>query len=88
MLNMRLRALRRFAFADGRFTEDSIREYLVMLSVAETCGYQSIDVLKSSFWTVRPLAVVCEPCPVGTPWCIECRLMGRDNENRSRYVWL
>lgn len=33
-------------FADGRFTEDSIREYLVMLSVAETCGYQNIDVLK------------------------------------------
>lgn len=31
---------------DGRFTEDSIREYLVMLSVAETCGYQNIDVLK------------------------------------------
>jgi hypothetical protein len=29
-----------------RFTEDSIREYLVMLSVAETCGYQNIDVLK------------------------------------------
>jgi hypothetical protein len=33
-------------FADGRFTEDSIRDYLVMLSVAETCGYQNIDVLK------------------------------------------
>lgn len=33
-------------FADGRFTEDSIREYLVMLSVAETCRYQNIDVLK------------------------------------------
>jgi predicted RecB family nuclease len=33
-------------FSDGRFTEDSIREYLVMLSVAETCGYQNIDVLK------------------------------------------
>jgi predicted RecB family nuclease len=33
-------------FANGRFTEDSIREYLVMLSVAETCGYQNIDVLK------------------------------------------
>jgi len=33
-------------FADGRFTEDSIREYLVMLSVVETCRYQNIDVLK------------------------------------------
>jgi len=33
-------------FADGRFTEDSLREYLVMLSVAETCRYQNIDVLK------------------------------------------
>jgi predicted RecB family nuclease len=33
-------------FADGRFTEDSIREYLVMLSVAETCGYQNIEVLR------------------------------------------
>jgi hypothetical protein len=33
-------------FADGRFTEDSIREYLVMLSVAETCGYQNVEVLE------------------------------------------
>jgi hypothetical protein len=33
-------------FADGRFTEDSVREYLVMLSVAETCKYQNIDVLE------------------------------------------
>jgi len=33
-------------FADGRFTEDSIREYLVMLSVAETCGYHNIEVLE------------------------------------------
>jgi hypothetical protein len=33
-------------FADGRFTENSIREYLVMLSVAETCGYQNIEVLE------------------------------------------
>jgi hypothetical protein len=32
-------------FTDGRFTEDSIREYLV-LSAAETCGYQNIEVLK------------------------------------------
>ena len=32
--------------ADGRFTEDSIREYLVMLSVAETCRYQNIEVLE------------------------------------------
>jgi hypothetical protein len=32
--------------ADGRFTEDSIREYLVMLSVVETCRYQSIQVLQ------------------------------------------
>lgn len=29
-------------FADGRFTEDSVREYLVMLSVAETCKYQNV----------------------------------------------
>jgi predicted RecB family nuclease len=33
-------------FADGRFTEDSIREYLVLLSVAETCEYQNIEVLE------------------------------------------
>ena len=33
-------------FSDSRFTEDSIREYLVMLSVAETCRYQSIEVLE------------------------------------------
>ena len=33
-------------FADGRFTEDSIRKYLVMLSISETCGYQNIDVLR------------------------------------------
>jgi len=33
-------------FADRRFTEDSIREYLVMLSVVETCGYQNIEVLE------------------------------------------
>ncbi len=33
-------------FSDGRFTEDSIREYLVMLSVAETCRYQNIEVLE------------------------------------------
>jgi predicted RecB family nuclease len=33
-------------FADGRFTENSIRDYLVMPSVAETCGYQNIDVLE------------------------------------------
>lgn len=33
-------------FADGRFTEDSIRQYLVMLSVAETCAYQNIEVLE------------------------------------------
>ena len=33
-------------FADGKFTEASIREYLVILSVAETCNYQNIDTLK------------------------------------------
>src|SRR5260370_31173558 len=33
-------------FADGRFTGDSIREYLVMLRVVETCGHQNIDLLK------------------------------------------
>lgn len=33
-------------FPDGRFTEDSIREHLVMLSVAETCGYQNVEVLE------------------------------------------
>ena len=32
--------------SDGRFTEGSIREYLVMLSVAETCRYQNIEVLQ------------------------------------------
>jgi hypothetical protein len=44
------RAIKAFArvrrFADGRFTEESIREYLVMLSVAETCRYQNIDLLR------------------------------------------
>lgn len=44
------RAIKAFArvrrSADGRFTEQSIREYLVMLSVAETCRYQNIDVLR------------------------------------------
>jgi hypothetical protein len=34
------------SFANSRFTENSIREYLVMLSVAETCGYQNIEVLE------------------------------------------
>ncbi len=33
-------------FANGRFTEDSVREYFVMLSVAEMCEYQNIDVLE------------------------------------------
>jgi predicted RecB family nuclease len=33
-------------FSNGRFTEDSIREYLVMLSVVETCGYQNVDTLR------------------------------------------
>jgi hypothetical protein len=33
-------------FSDGKFTEASIREYLVMLSVTETCEYQNIDTLK------------------------------------------
>jgi predicted RecB family nuclease len=44
------RAIKAFArvrrSADGRFTEQSIREYLVLLSVAETCRYQNIDLLR------------------------------------------
>ena len=43
-------ALKGFArvrrFSNGRYTEDSIREYLVMLSVVETCGYQNVDALR------------------------------------------
>jgi hypothetical protein len=30
-------------FPNGRFTEDSIRKYLVMLRVGKTCGYQNIE---------------------------------------------
>jgi len=33
-------------FADGRFTEKSINDYLVILSVFQTCEYRNIDVLK------------------------------------------
>jgi hypothetical protein len=44
MLNMRFTRVHRFA--DGRFTENSIREYLVMLGIAETCKYQNIEVLE------------------------------------------
>jgi len=33
-------------FSDGKFTEASIREYLVMLSVTETCKYQNVDTLE------------------------------------------
>jgi hypothetical protein len=32
-------------FADGRFTEASIKDYLVILSVYQTCEYQGIDFL-------------------------------------------
>jgi hypothetical protein len=33
-------------FADGRFTEDSIKDYLVILSVYQTCEYQGLDFLQ------------------------------------------
>jgi hypothetical protein len=33
-------------FADGRLTEKSIRDYLVLLSVFQTCEYRNIDVLQ------------------------------------------
>ena len=33
-------------FADGRFTEASIGDFLVMLSVCQTARYQNMDVLK------------------------------------------
>ena len=33
-------------FADGRFTEASICDYLVILSVVQTCEFQNIDVLE------------------------------------------
>ncbi|MBW4456870.1 MAG: IS66 family transposase [Nostoc indistinguendum CM1-VF10] len=33
-------------FADGRLTEKSLKDYLVMLSVVQTCEYRNIDILK------------------------------------------
>jgi hypothetical protein len=30
----------------GRFTEGSIREYLIMLSILQTCEYNNVDVLR------------------------------------------
>ncbi|MEM9214486.1 MAG: TM0106 family RecB-like putative nuclease [Cyanobacteria bacterium P01_F01_bin.150] len=33
-------------FADGRPTEKSIREFLIMLSVLQTCEYRNIDILE------------------------------------------
>lgn len=33
-------------FADGRLTEKSIKDYLVLLSVFQTCKYRGIDVLQ------------------------------------------
>jgi len=42
-------AIKRFAkyrkFSNGRYTEKSIRDYLVLLSVFQTCEYRNIDVL-------------------------------------------
>jgi predicted RecB family nuclease len=43
-------AIKRFAkfraFADGRFTERSLKEYLVLVSVFETCEFNNVNVLK------------------------------------------
>jgi hypothetical protein len=43
-------AIRRFAklrtHADGRFTERSLREYLVLVTVFETCEFNNVNVLK------------------------------------------
>jgi predicted RecB family nuclease len=43
-------AIKRFAkfrtFADGRFTERSLKEYLVLVSIFETCAFNNVNVLK------------------------------------------
>jgi hypothetical protein len=43
-------AIKRFAkfrtFADGRFTERSLKEYLVLITVFETCAFNNVNVLK------------------------------------------
>jgi len=43
-------AIKRFAkfrtFADGHFTERSLKEYLVLVSVFETCEFNNVNVLK------------------------------------------
>ena len=43
-------ALKRFAkfrtFADGRFTEPSLQEYLVLVSIIETCEFNNVNVLR------------------------------------------
>jgi predicted RecB family nuclease len=43
-------AIKRFAkfrvFADGRFTERSLKEYLALVSVFETCEFNNVNVLK------------------------------------------
>jgi hypothetical protein len=43
-------AIKRFAkfrvHADGRFTERSLREYLILVSVIETCEFNNVNVLK------------------------------------------
>jgi hypothetical protein len=43
-------AIKRFAkfraFADGRFTERSLKEYLLLVSIFETCEFNNVNVLK------------------------------------------
>ena len=43
-------AIKRFAkfrtHADGRFTERSLKEYLVLVSIFETCEFNNVNVLK------------------------------------------
>ena len=43
-------AIKRFAKyrrdADGRFTERSLQDYLVLATVFETCGFNNVNVLK------------------------------------------
>jgi hypothetical protein len=48
-------------FADGRFTERSVKDFLVLLSVFQTCAYRNINVLDFllSRATVIPRDVRC-----------------------------
>ena len=48
--NTRSSALQSFArTADGHFTERSLKEYLVLITVFETCEFNNVNVLKFLF---------------------------------------